>query len=190
MFLRTLSQEKAISFDYSKGKWIWDMGKIRVMMIVLFFGNEIQIMGITDNVVDMMTGRIKLLPLETQSILSLASSIGNVIEMRLLSQVTELPYNETLRILQPALNAGLLLVLNEDFKWLKNGLEHQSPLVFQFLHDRVQQASYELIDAQELQYVHLKIGRLLLQKLNEVEIEEKLFGMITPEITLIYFDKI
>ena len=122
-------------------------------------------------------GRIRKLPIDTQSVLSLAAAIGNTFELRMLSQVSESPVAHILRTIHPALLSGLMVQLDEDFKWLKIAEYHPDTVViYQFLHDRVQQASYELIHHDERPQIHLKIGNLLLEKLNENEIEEKLFG--------------
>ena len=129
-------------------------------------------MCITENVVELMMGRIKTLPLETQTILSLASAMGNTFEVLLLSQITEMTTDQIIRWFEPAVRMGLIIRLNEDFKWLKHGTDD---IAYKFLHDRVQQASYELLHIDESRAVHLKIGRLLLS-LSNSDIEERLFG--------------
>ena len=135
-----------------------------------------QAMRITDNVVDMMMGRIKRLPLETQAVLSLAAAIGNTFELRILSQVSEVSPSRIAETLLPAISSGLVIQLGQDFKFLRSSEEDNSNVVYQFLHDRVQQASYEIINPEESQRIHIKLARLLLDRLTENEIEEKLFG--------------
>ncbi|MEG4076413.1 ATP-binding protein, partial [Microcoleus sp. Pol14C2] len=49
---------------------------------------------------------------------------------------------------------------------------------YRFLHDRVQQAAYSLIPDEQKTATHLKIGRLLLENLSEIELEEKLFDIV------------
>ena len=137
-----------------------------------------------------MMGRIQLLPPETQSLLSLAAAIGNTFELYLLSQISQQSMTQLASILEPALTHGLVIQLGQDFKWLKSAETSETPLVYQFLHDRVQQASYEVIDSNQSKNIHLKIGRLLLDKLSESEIEERLFGMYLSEIERKLPDKI
>ncbi|MGL5060214.1 MAG: trifunctional serine/threonine-protein kinase/ATP-binding protein/sensor histidine kinase, partial [Microcoleus sp.] len=49
---------------------------------------------------------------------------------------------------------------------------------YKFLHDRIQQAAYSLIAPDRRESVHLKIGRLLLENLSEVEQKEKIFDIV------------
>jgi len=49
---------------------------------------------------------------------------------------------------------------------------------FKFLHDRVQEAAYGLIEEERKKAVHLKIGRLLLENTPPEELDEKLFVVI------------
>lgn len=49
---------------------------------------------------------------------------------------------------------------------------------FAFLHDRVQQAAYALIPDERKQFVHLSVGRLLLEKSASAATEGKVFEII------------
>jgi len=49
---------------------------------------------------------------------------------------------------------------------------------FKFLHDKVQQAAYALIENNQKQAVHLKIGRLLLNNTPDEELDEKIFDIV------------
>ncbi|EMG10986.1 hypothetical protein LEP1GSC151_1481 [Leptospira interrogans serovar Grippotyphosa str. LT2186] len=49
---------------------------------------------------------------------------------------------------------------------------------FRFQHDRVQQASYELLNDDQKQSLRLQIGRILLENLNEKTLEDSIFDVV------------
>ena len=55
---------------------------------------------------------------------------------------------------------------------------HPQSLTFRFMHDRVQQASYKLIPADELRATHIRIGRLLVANTQPTELEQHCFEIV------------
>ena len=55
---------------------------------------------------------------------------------------------------------------------------HPQSLMFRFMHDRVQQASYKLIPADELRATHIRIGRLLVAHTQPAELETHCFEIV------------
>jgi predicted ATPase len=49
---------------------------------------------------------------------------------------------------------------------------------YKFLHDRIQQAAYSLIEEKNRQSIHYKIGRLMLKSVPYRELEEKIFDIV------------
>ncbi|MCK5876753.1 MAG: SpoIIE family protein phosphatase, partial [Candidatus Marithrix sp.] len=80
--------------------------------------------------------------------------------------ISELEQNESLERLQPAIIEGLLQPLDKNSQ-------------FKFLHDRVQQAAYAMIEDKQKQSTHLQIGRLLLKNTSADILEEKLFDIVS-----------
>jgi predicted ATPase/signal transduction histidine kinase len=169
-FLHTLYQEDLLHFFSPKGKqkahWQWDIAQIEAM-------------NITDNVVDLMIGKLKKLPESARQVLRLAACIGNRFDLETLSVICEKSPAETFQDLRP--------ILIEEFILPSSSLElgdeeiHASPLTiryFHFLHDRVQQAAYALIDEKQKQVVHLQIGRLLLKNTPTEVLEDKIFDLV------------
>ncbi len=139
-FLNTLYQENLLNFDHG---WKWNI-------------EQIEAMNITDNVVDLMIGKLKKLPKKTQEVLPLAAAIGNSFDLNILPIIT-------IDALLPAIQDGLINELNDKFV---------------FSHDRVQQAAYALIDDNQKQKIHLKLGNLLLKKTPAEQLEENIFDII------------
>jgi predicted ATPase/signal transduction histidine kinase/CheY-like chemotaxis protein/tRNA A-37 threonylcarbamoyl transferase component Bud32 len=167
--LKSLYQEDLLSFDFSQGCWQWDV-------------NRLQGIDITDNVVELMVSQIqKLLP-TTQNALKLAACIGDKFTLDVLSIVNEKSLSETAADLWESLQAGLVLPLSQSYKipmvgeWEINN--HQSPIAYKFLHDRVQQAAYLLIPTEEKKTTHLKIGEALLEHTTQAELEENIFEIV------------
>ncbi len=169
-FLKTLHEESLLHFVAptveQKPYWKWNIAQIEAM-------------NITDNVVDLMVGKLKKLPEATQQILHLAACVGNRFDLDTLAVIYEKPIADTFQ--------DLTLALNEVFILPISSLEiagkeiHISPLAirhFHFLHDRVQQAAYALIDDEQKQTVHLQIGRLLLKNATSKALEDKIFDIV------------
>jgi predicted ATPase/signal transduction histidine kinase/tRNA A-37 threonylcarbamoyl transferase component Bud32 len=140
------------------GFWQWDV-------------NQIEAMGITDNVVELMIGQVKKLPESTQQVLRLAACVGASFDLNTLSIISEKSPAEISGELIPAVQSGLILPTSE----FNEELLIQN---YKFLHDRVQQAAYALIDEEHKQAVHLQIGRLLLQNIAPEVLSEEIFEIV------------
>lgn len=170
--LRSLYQESFISFNFTCNIWQWDI-------------EQISALGVTDNVVDLMTNKIQKLPQATQEVLVLAACIGNQFDLKTLSVINEKSLITTASELWKALQAGLILPLSNDYKIpLSVGEEtaasstFDNNIFYKFLHDRVQQAAYALIPELEKKATHLKIGRLLLQNQTIEAQKENIFELV------------
>lgn len=177
--LKSLYQENLISFDFTplnqqenQGGWKWDIEQIKEV-------------GVTDNVVDLMTNKIKKLPATTQNSLKLAACIGNSFDLEILSIIHEKSFLDTASDIWSALQEGLILPLSNAYKVpLVIGEETAAALRFdakvgyKFLHDRVQQAAYTLIPESEKKTTHLKIGQLLLESQSPEEQNENIFELV------------
>jgi signal transduction histidine kinase/CheY-like chemotaxis protein len=116
------------------------------------------------------------LPLDTIEVIKLAAAIGNQFDLKTLSIISETSQANTLTHLWPAINEGLILPMDDNYKWVQE--QEQKLAFFRFLHDRVQQAAYALIDDSKKKTVHLSIGRLLLNNTSLETEPEKLFKIL------------
>jgi diguanylate cyclase (GGDEF)-like protein/PAS domain S-box-containing protein len=147
--LKELHARGVFRVDQESGGWLWDMDGIRAM-------------GLTDNVVDLMAGRIGRMGLQTRRALQLAACIGNRFTLAMLAAVYETSQEETSEALWEALQAGLLI---------------PSGTTLRFLHDRVQQAAYSLIAERDIAPLHLRIGRLLLHHAGHTHLDDAIFDI-------------
>ncbi|MBW4511762.1 MAG: AAA family ATPase [Scytonematopsis contorta HA4267-MV1] len=166
-FLRMLYSENLLTFDRtqsphlggSKGGWQWNIAQIEAQ-------------AITDNVVELLLIKLKKLPLVTQRILRLAACVGAEFDLNTLSIIYENKFlSVVFQDLLPAIQGGFIQPLSE----LNNDLLISE---YKFLHDRVQQAAYALIDESEKQIVHLQIGYNLLEKNLPEQVLGKLFTIV------------
>jgi predicted ATPase/signal transduction histidine kinase/tRNA A-37 threonylcarbamoyl transferase component Bud32/PAS domain-containing protein len=166
-FIKSLYTENLLRFDSKIGNWQWSM-------------EEIQNLGITDNVVDLMVRKIKKLPEQTQQILKLSACIGNLFDLETLAYAAELLTQETSKILREAISQGLIIPLSNDYKSIEFGVplpSNNPPIEYKFVHDRIQQSAYSLISENESQIVHWQIGQRLLNKTPIEQREEKIFDI-------------
>src|SRR5262249_51813443 len=61
---------------------------------------------------------------------------------------------------------------------VRSGLILRSEHAYHFLHDRVQEAAYSLMDEDARVATHLRIGRLLASRTAPAEIEERIFEIV------------
>jgi predicted ATPase len=73
-FLSALAEEALLTFDHGNGRWSWDL-------------NRIHAKGYTDNVVDLMVGKLNRLPVQTQNALKQLACLGNSAEFVMLQML-------------------------------------------------------------------------------------------------------
>ncbi|MBD2534771.1 AAA family ATPase, partial [Nostoc flagelliforme FACHB-838] len=157
-FLKMLYGENLLTFDAQQLSWQWNLA-------------EIEAQNITDNVVELLLRQLQKLLEATQQILSIAACVGSEFDLETLAIVCEKSPKAIFQDLLEAVQAGLIQPLSD----LDEDLLVQE---YKFLHDRVQQAAYALIDESQKQVVHLQIGGNLLEKTSPEQRSERLFEII------------
>ncbi len=161
--LHALHSHGFIRFDPELGLWSWDLERIA--------GAET-----ADTVVDLMVEKIGTLPQATQATLKLAAGIGERFDLITLAIVHEQSITKCLLSLSPAVQGGLIYQVSEARSL--GEASDQDDQSYRFLHDRVHQAAYSLIDDQHKHAIHLRIGRLLLQRLKPEQRDEQIFKLV------------
>ena len=148
-FFIALADEKLLAFDPVASMWQWNMDRIRAK-------------SYTDNVVDLMVGKLKRLSSTTQEALKQLACLGSVAPITRLALVLGKADEAVHAALWDAVRAGLVL--------------HQESTT-RFLHDRIQQAAYSLIPEAQRAGLHLRIGRVLLAGMMADDLVEHLFDV-------------
>jgi histidine kinase len=150
-FLKSIYEEKLLVFDHDRLKWTWDMDRVSEK-------------NITDNVVELMTGKILRLPATTQELLKTGACIGSGFSYEMLGLIVARSEEELRLDLFHALKEGLVVPQGNDR--------------IRFSHDRIQQAVYSLIPTEKKSKVHLNIGRLLLRNIPTEKRDERIFDIV------------
>ena len=154
-FMKSLAQEQLLLPDYAAGVWTYDL-------------NGITGQPSTDNVVDLLAGRINRFADSSRAVLKVAACLGNRFDEATLA----IAFGESTKRTRAALREGLLeglVVMGEDDTPSRS---------YRFLHDRVQQAAYALIPDDECPAMHIAIGRSLLQSMDDDARAERVFELI------------
>jgi predicted ATPase/signal transduction histidine kinase len=171
-FLTALYEAGCLSCQPGQGGWQWDMAQIEAQQI-------------TDNVVELMRQKCRTLPANTQALLVRAACIGHQFDLATLALIAACSPLDAIRDCWPALEAGLLQ--QRDAVRIEQVLIESTTSAsaqvatyrFRFIHDRVQQAAYELLAADETAALHLKIGRLWLRQLDLSQNDDALFAVVS-----------
>jgi anti-anti-sigma factor len=168
-FLRALHDEQFLWVDVGRRVWTWDLDRIRERWV-------------TDNVVDLMLSKLKRLAPATQRALKLAASIGHEFDLRTLSTIDQRSPADTAADLWAALLEGLVLPLDGDYRFLEASAASAQAasfhVTYRFLHDRVLQAAYALIEPEGKEQVHHEIGTLLWARSGEIPRDEDLLEIV------------
>jgi PAS domain S-box-containing protein len=149
-FLTVLAEEGLIAFDPKTRTWSWDSVGINAK-------------GFTDNLVDLMLGRLRRLPSSAQDALKLLACLGNNAEAETLERVLAAPKAEVRESLDAAVRDGIIIAHGEQYR---------------FLHDRVQEAAYALIPDHARSALHLTVGRRLLTKPHDEDFADESFEAV------------
>ena len=149
-FIAELEEEGLLAFEPSAATWRWDVDRIRAK-------------GYTDNVVDLMVGKLNRFPEATQESLKQLACLGSGAEFELLRTVYADSKEEMHDQLWEAVRAGLIF---------------RSENSYRFLHDRVQEAAYSLIPQELRAQTHLHIGRILVESTPHERLDETIFDIV------------
>ncbi len=149
-FMFSLVEEGLLAFNHDDVRWAWDLERIHAKRY-------------TDNVIDLMLGKLTRLPLATRTALQQMACLGNIAEVAVLSVV--------LGASDDQVNADLWPAVRQEF------VEPQAG-TYRFVHDRFQEAAYALIPEQDRAAAHLRIGRLFAERATSDTVEDNVFEIV------------
>lgn len=120
--LETLHDEGAIAFDAARGRWSWDAAAAVAAQA-------------SPNVVDLVVARLSRLPEEVRRALFAAACLGNRFDSGTLALAVGRDEAQVIAWMEQAREGGFLVRIKADGDRLTWG----------FLHDRVQQAAFQLV---------------------------------------------
>ena len=149
-FLSALTDQGLIAFDSVHSRWSWDLERIHAK-------------GYTDNVADLMIGKLVRLPAVTQQALQQLACLGNIATTAMLALVHDAPGEE--------LHASLVEARRQELVDFRESS-------YRFVHDRVHEAAYALIPAERRGAMHLRIGRILVAHTPPGKLDESIFEIV------------
>jgi predicted ATPase/serine phosphatase RsbU (regulator of sigma subunit)/tRNA A-37 threonylcarbamoyl transferase component Bud32 len=173
-FLKSLYQEGTLVLDAEKQSWEWDLDILRTREI-------------TDNVVTLMTGKIRRLAAATQKAVTAAACIGVRFDLATLAAAMGQTEGQTAVDVWEAVEEGLVFPVTEAYKFVRQTEDTEvrqhlpADLVvatYKFSHDRVRQAALELLTDEEETRFHQRIGRALLERMQKAPSDELLFDVV------------
>ncbi|RPJ05087.1 MAG: serine/threonine-protein kinase PknK, partial [Spirochaetaceae bacterium] len=145
---RQLYHDKLVAHD---GKtWVFDEAKISKA-------------SITGNVVELLAKKISELPADTLELVKVASCFGTRFYADTLAQIVGKSEDEVAKTLLPAFADGLLIKQETGMG---------------FVHDRVLEAAYSLVEGDAKKQLHYKIGKAMLAGTTDDELDEKLIAIL------------
>ena len=148
-FLKTLYDAKALALDPESG-FKWDIDKVA----------EIQV---TDNVVDFMAAKISRMPDAIRDTLRICACYGNRFNLLAVAACHGKSLEETVANLSAAEAEGLI------------GFKGDTGF---FSHDRIREAVYRLLSAEERKQTHYLIGRYLLENTPDAKLRDSVVDIV------------
>ena len=133
--LSALVDRGLLQFNFPKRRWTWNQA-------------DIMYLDDTSNVLHLLKGKMMSMPTQMQTALKICSCFGSGIDTRLVRCLSDsVEYSGLREELDRAVTVGFVEKAGECYK---------------FVHDRVKEAAYDLIDEKDKERYHHQVGMVLL----------------------------
>jgi predicted ATPase/two-component sensor histidine kinase len=149
-FITALADEGLLSFDHAALTWRWDL-------------DEIGTKGFTDNVADLVAGRLIRLSAPTLGLLTTLAYLGTGATAERLAIAHGVPLDEVGALAEEGIAAGLILQASGSYR---------------FIHDRVQEAVHAMTKIDQRPALHLQMGRRLACCLHMGDRDDTIFEVV------------
>jgi len=148
--LKQLYADEIILRDPQRLLWVVDLLKLDAL-------------NVSTNVVDFLLIKLRELHPTIQNFLSHGAARGSRFELSLVAQLLHADPNTLIEAIRKAVDEEIIHVIQGSYQHLlsSQNVDSSNGFAFQFLHDRLQQASYELKTESDRKLIHFSIAELL-----------------------------
>jgi|GEM_PF-5455020 len=147
-FLRELYNRKLIRINFETARWDWSL-------------KDIKGLEITSNVVELMSQNLLRLEGGPKELIKVGACLGNSFELQHAAMVMEKSLSEVAEHLVPLVTKGFLLVNEDQVNFKELAQVGVGKIEIKFLHDRIQQAAYSLVEEGGHESYHYKIAMVM-----------------------------
>lgn len=142
------------------------------------------IKGIKENIsiIDMFFNRIKRIFKDDMQLLKLIACVGSSFDLNIISLITKERPLDTKIKLQCMIEENIFLPIDSGERIVKiNQYEDEisgssfERIQYKFIHDKIHQAVYDLLDENEKKEMHSNIGKILFTKMDETQVKNNIF---------------
>lgn len=162
-YLNALYEEGLFLYDTQSERWVWD-------------AQQIEKTGATENVIDLLAKKLEKLTPEAQHVLKIASCFGNPFKLQQLADLSGKSWTATMELLAEAIQEGMIVSSDGKPAFFADAGNFEDSC--QFMHDRLQQATYSLMEKDDRKRTHLAIGRMMLEQIDLSDKGQSLFDIV------------
>lgn len=166
-YLASLVERGVLVLDEAAARWRVDATALAALPVA-------------ENVAEILTRKLDALDAASRDALRVASAIGHRFDVETLALATAQAPDAAFRALLAAVEHRLLAPLGsvQNATDLADGHVAARDVELRFTHDRVQQAAYALTPEAERRALHARIGKLLLERTPEDELDDRVFDIL------------